>query len=397
MYDPLTIAQNLIRCPSVTPHEAGALDYLQTLLSDAGFTCHRLIFSDSDTPDVDNLYAHFGSGVPHLCFAGHTDVVPPGDESRWTSPPFSPTIRDEKLYGRGAVDMKGGIAAFTAAALNYTSTCHGSAPGSISLLITGDEEGPAINGTVKMLQWIAAQGYLIDNCVVGEPTNVDILGDMIKIGRRGSLSGKLIVHGKQGHVAYPHLADNPIPGLVRLLSALLEFSFDQGSDAFQPSNLEVTSIETGNLANNVIPGEVTARFNIRFNDLWTAETLEARVRGLLDAAAEHGARHIDYTLTCRSNARAFLTPPDLFTELVKKVVQKVTGQVPSLSTTGGTSDARFIRDYCPVVEFGLINKSMHQIDEHVRITDLYDLSKIYHDLMDAYFSENRASQSNSSG
>lgn len=383
--DPLSIAQQLIRRPSVTPLEAGTLDYLQQLLEPAGFTCHRLTFSEPGTPDVDNLYARIGTDAPHICFAGHVDVVPPGDETRWSAPPFAAELRDGKLYGRGAADMKGGIAAFAAAALAHLSDHDGRISGSISLLITGDEEGPSINGTVKMLQWAADRGETFDHCIVGEPTNPAALGDMIKIGRRGSLSGTLTVHGKQGHVGYPHLADNPIAGMVRLISALLAEPLDRGNDAFQPSNLEFTTLDVGNPAGNVIPAEAVAKFNIRFNNQWTAVSLEAHLRNILEAAARRNEGAVHYTLDCEpSNADAFLTQPGAFTDLVSAAVEKVTGRKPDLSTTGGTSDARFIKNYCPVVEFGLAGGTMHQIDEHILVSDLYGLTDIYRQILRTY-------------
>src|SRR5690606_17381684 len=345
------IAEGLIRCRSVTPADGGALDFLQGILETAGFGCTRLAFSAEDTPDVDNLYARFGSGAPHLCFAGHSDVVPPGDESAWSVPPFAGTVRDGLLYGRGAADMKGGIACFAAAAIDYAAR-GAMGTGSISLLITGDEEGPAVNGTVKMLHWLAEHGEVPDHCIVGEPTNPRSLGDMIKIGRRGSLTATLAVHGTQGHVAYPHLAQNPVPRLVAMLAALTAAPLDQGTGYFQPSNLEITTIDVGNPADNVIPAQARAVVNIRFNNLHSAESLTAWIRQTCAAAAAgHGG---DHEITVKASGDCFLTEPGDFTRLVADAVRAETGRAPELSTSGGTSDARFIKDYCPVVEFGLV-------------------------------------------
>lgn len=381
--DVLTIAQRLIRCRSITPADDGALDYLQDLLAEAGFRCERLRFADKDTPDVDNLYARVGEGPPNLCFAGHTDVVPPGNEASWTVPPFAGEVHDGLLYGRGAADMKGAVAAFVAAALDYLDAHDGRAPGAISLLITGDEEGAAINGTAKVLGWAKSHGEHLDHCLVGEPTNPTMLGEAIKIGRRGGLSGTIRVKGKQGHVAYPDVADNPIPGLVRLVSHLLALKLDDGSPHFQPSNLEFVSIDVGNPTWNVIPGEARAMFNIRFNDNWSAERLEAWLTDGLDKAA---AGEIDYGLTLEPFVSdVFVTEPGELTEVAVAAVKEVTGREPELSTSGGTSDARFIKDHCPVVEFGLVSRTIHQIDECVRTADLEALTKIYALFLDGYF------------
>lgn len=379
----LAIARALIRCRSVTPADDGALDCLQALLSAHGFACHRLRFADTDTPEIDNLYARIGSEPPHLCFAGHTDVVPPGNEAHWTVPPFAGTVAGGALYGRGAVDMKGGIAAFAAAALDYLAGCDGRPPGSISFLITGDEEGPAINGTQKVLRWAAERGERIDHCIVGEPTSPARLGETIKIGRRGSLSGTLTVHGRQGHVAYPRLADNPVPKLVRLLARLLARPLDEGSDHFQPSNIEVIALDANSTAWNVIPGTARARFNIRFNDRWTTDSLRGWLAARLD---EEDGGAIDYALDYEPGAsEAFLTGPCDLTDLLTEAVRAVTGVTPDLSTSGGTSDARFIKDYAQVVEFGLVGQTMHQTDEHVRLADLDALTAIYRRVIEAYF------------
>jgi succinyl-diaminopimelate desuccinylase len=381
---PLALAQALIRCPSVTPTEGGALGFLAQALGDAGFEVHRPVFSAPGTPDIENLYARFGVGHPYLLFAGHTDVVPPGDEARWRHDPFGGIVENGALFGRGAVDMKGGLACMLAAALGFLHD-RPDFSGSIGFLITGDEEGPAVNGTIKLLQWARARGERFDHCLLGEPTNPQNLGDMIKIGRRGSLTGHLVVHGKQGHVAYPHLALNPIRGMVRLLDALLGAPLDAGTGRFDASNLEVTTVDVGNPATNVIPAEARATFNIRFNDLWTPETLKADLRRRLDAA---GGAEVRYTLTFDpTNAVAFLTEPDAFVTVLTDAIEAETGRRPMLSTTGGTSDARFIKDFCPVVEFGLVGQTMHQVDEHVAVADLDRLAAIYRRVLDAYFAE----------
>lgn len=382
--DPLTLAQALIRCPSVTPAEGGALDFLESLLAPAGFACHRLPFSDRDTPDVDNLFARIGTGTPHLCFAGHTDVVPEGDAGAWAHPPFAGEVEGGVLFGRGAVDMKGGIACFTAAALQWLTETGGTIPGSLSLLITGDEEGPAINGTLKVLDWMEQKDHRPDHCLVGEPTCPDRLGDAIKIGRRGSLNGMLTVIGTAGHVAYQHLANNPVSGLMTALQAFSAEPLDQGSVHFAPSNLEVTSIETGNRAVNVIPASVSARFNIRFNDEQSAESLKDLLRGLAQNALEDTG--LDHDLTFSSSGDSFLTEPGPLIDLMVASVQEVTGHTPELSTSGGTSDARFIKDYCPVIEFGHVNQTIHQTNERVTLGDLQALTAIYRDFIHRYFS-----------
>jgi succinyl-diaminopimelate desuccinylase len=378
----LELAQGLIRCPSVTPTEGGALALIESALSAAGFEVHRPVFSEPGTPDVENLYARRGASGPVLVFAGHTDVVPPGDPARWRHDPFSGAVEAGELHGRGAVDMKGGVACMMAAALAHVAE-HPDGPGSIAFLITGDEEGPAVNGTAKLLDWALARGERFDHCVLGEPTNPDALGDMIKIGRRGSLTGWLTVHGRQGHVAYPHLAENPVPGLVRLLSGLSAEPLDEGTAHFDASNLEVTTVDVGNPAANVIPAEARATFNVRFNDRWSPETLEAELRRRLDAAAGNAVR---YTVGFeRTNATAFLTEPGPFVEAFAGAVEAELGRRPTLSTTGGTSDARFIKDHCPVVEFGLVGRTMHGIDERVPVADLDRLTAVYRRFLKAYF------------
>ena len=368
----LDVLQALLRCPSVTPAEGGALDVLQGLLEPAGFAVHRPVFSEPGTPDVENLYARIGTGTPHIAFAGHTDVVPPGDAAAWRFPPFAGTVADGMVHGRGACDMKGGIAAAVAAALAHVAR-HGTSRGSISFLITGDEEGPAVNGTAKLLDWVRARGERFDGCILGEPTNPERMGEMIKIGRRGSLTGEIVIEGRQGHVAYPALADNPIPRLMRALAALGAEPLDGGTAHFDPSNLEVVTVDTGNPSSNVIPARCRARFNVRFNDLWGPDTLAEEIRRRL-AAAGIGAHDLAFA-PC--NALAFLTAPGALSDLVAGAVEAETGVVPALSTTGGTSDARFIVRDCPVVEFGLVGRTMHAVDECVSVADLATLERVY--------------------
>ncbi|BAU90317.1 succinyl-diaminopimelate desuccinylase [Methylorubrum populi] len=383
-HSPLALAQALIRCPSVTPEEGGALAFLADRLAQAGFSVERPVFSDVGTPDIQNLYARIGTGHPVLVFAGHTDVVPPGEEAAWTQGPFSGAVADGFLYGRGAVDMKGGIACMLAATLDFLERRGPDFGGSIAFLITGDEEGPAVNGTVKLLQWAKDRGERFDHCLLGEPTNPDTLGEMIKIGRRGSLTGRITVHGRQGHVAYPHRAENPIPGLLRLASALIAEPLDGGTAHFDASNLEFTTIDVGNPATNVIPASAKAVFNVRFNDDWTAETLGAEIQKRLAAAAGNAVR---FSLDLQpSNSPAFLTQPDAFVDLVAEAIQAETGRLPALSTTGGTSDARFIKDACPVIEFGLVGRTMHETDERVAVADLDRLTAIYGRVLERYFS-----------
>ena len=374
---PLALARALIRCESVTPADGGALDVLQAALQTLGFTCHRLPFEEPGTARVDNLYARRGEAMPNFCFAGHTDVVPTGDRAGWSREPFAAEIEDGVLYGRGASDMKGAIAAFVAAVARFGTG--GAGEGSISLLITGDEEGPAINGTRKVLDWLSDRGEALDVCLVGEPTNPDEVGEMVKIGRRGSLNGTLRVSGRQGHVAYPALADNPLPRLVTLLDALLALKLDQGTDHFQPSRLELTSIDVGNEATNVIPGEASARFNVRFNDRHTGASLERTLRACLDATGE------SYELTTEVSGEAFVTPPGRLSTIIADSSAAVTGMTPTLSTTGGTSDARFIKDHCPVAEFGLIGRTMHRTDECVPVEAIERLADIYLGVLERYF------------
>ncbi len=368
-----------MRCPSVTPEDGGSLGTLAEALDRLGFRCHKLTFSEPGTQDVQNLYARLGEGAPHFCFAGHTDVVPVGDLTSWTVDPFGAEIHDGVLYGRGATDMKGAVAAFVGAVSRFLAATGEGFAGSISLLITGDEEGPAINGTTKVLDWVAERGETPDACLVGEPTNPTRLGEMIKIGRRGSLSGWITVPGVQGHTAYPHLADNPLPRLVRMLAALSGAALDEGTEHFQPTDLQLTTIDVGNAATNVIPGAARAAFNIRFNDRHTSASLIAWVEERL---AEIGG---EVTLDTHVSGESFLTPPGPFSDLLVRAVEAKTGMTPALSTTGGTSDARFIKDYCQVAEFGLISQTMHKIDERVSLADLAALSEIYQAVIEDYF------------
>lgn len=371
--DPVLLTQDLVRCPSVTPEDAGAQGILRQVLTRLGFTCHDVPFNN-----IKNLYARLGDGGPHLCFCGHTDVVPPGDPAQWADPPFAATIRDGFLYGRGAADMKGNIACFVAAVAAYIAE-HGPPRGTISFLITGDEEAQAVDGTVRVLQWLQERGEVPDAALVGEPTNPDYLGQEIKLGRRGSLTGYLTVKGVQGHTAYPQRADNPLPRLVRYCDRLATYIFDEGTEFFPPTNLQITTIDVGNPAANIIPGAGKAVFNVRFNNLWTAASLTEKIRALLD---EMGPA---YELEVESNAESFITPPGALTDLVIEAVTTITGHKPALTTTGGTSDARFVQAYCPVVEFGLINKTIHKIDECAAIADIAALTAIYKKIIENYF------------
>jgi succinyl-diaminopimelate desuccinylase len=385
MNDALSIARDLVRCPSVTPADAGALGVLESLLNGAGFDVHRVTFSEPGTADIDNLYARIGTDAPHITFAGHTDVVPAGDESAWTHGAFAGEVKDGHLYGRGAVDMKGGIACGVAAVLDYLRDTGGRPKGSISFLVTGDEEDISVNGTIKLLQWAAARGETFDHCVLGEPSNVETLGDCIKVGRRGSQSGTLHVEGKQGHVAYPHRASNPVPDISRLITALSDEPLDHGSAQFQASNLEFTSVDVGNTASNVIPGQARAKFNIRYNDCHSRDSLRALVEARLAKAT--GNRIRARIVWEPSNSDVFVTEPSPFTDLAVAAIEEVTGRKPELSTSGGTSDARFISKYCPVIEFGLVGQTMHQVDERTPVADLEKLTKIYRGILDRYFGQ----------
>jgi succinyl-diaminopimelate desuccinylase len=379
----LQLAQGLIRCESVTPTDAGALDVLIEAVKPARFTVWRLNFKDDGTPPVDNLYARVGDGPPNLCFAGHVDVVPPGDATQWTHPPFAAEVADGRLYGRGASDMKGAIACFVAAALDYAKSRGRELDGSISLLITGDEEGPAVNGTRKVLAWMKEQGERLDHCIVGEPTNATRIGEAIKIGRRGSLNGHLKVTGTQGHVAYPHLANNPVKGLIKVLARIYDSPLDYGSAHFSPSNFEVTSIDVGNPTTNIIPSAAEARFNIRFNDRHEAGALKDLLRE--HARAALSGSDLSFSLGFEPHAESFLTEPGPLDALMSEAVSEVTGLTPKLSTDGGTSDARFIKDYCPVIEFGLTTASIHKVDENAAITDLEQLTDVYRRFIALYF------------
>lgn len=377
--NPLEFSIALISRPSITPVDAGAINLLVDTLTPLGFTCDTQTFSEDGTPPVKNLYARLGKEGKNLCFAGHTDVVPVGDEAAWRINPFKPEVIDGILYGRGVVDMKGAICCFIAAISEYLHERKTPFQESISLLITGDEEGPAINGTKKMLELIKKRGETLDGCIVGEPTNPTKLGEMIKIGRRGSISFSLTVHGTQGHVAYPQLADNPITTLVNILHALKAKPLDSGTEFFQASNLEITTVDVGNPTGNVIPAHASAAFNIRFNDLHTPESLKAHVTAICETFSSH------YDLKFSGIAESFITKGGDLSHIVAQAVTQVTGLTPELSTTGGTSDARFIKNYCPVVEVGLINQTAHKVDECVAAEDIFTLTKIYKAVLESYF------------
>lgn len=371
--DPVELARALIACPSITPASGAVFDVLESALIGQGFSVHRFIAGHPPDGPVENLFATRGTGRPHFAFAGHLDVVPPG--IGWTSDPFEPEIRGELLHGRGAVDMKGAIAAFVAAAARTVGM-----PGQISLIITGDEEGPAEFGTRALIEWMAEHGHRPDICLVGEPTSVARLGDTIKIGRRGSVNMWISVDGAQGHVAYPHLADNPIPRLIDILSAINAIELDNGTDWFQPSNIEVTDLNVGNQATNVIPARAEARLSIRFNDLHRGEALVSRIRDIVET--QRGA-----SLRARISGEAFLTEPGTLSQMVTRAVEAVTGITPELSTSGGTSDARFLRALCPVVEFGLPNATMHKLDEAAAVADIGALADIYAAVLNAALDE----------
>ncbi len=379
----LDLSRAMIACPSVTPEDGGAQKVLQDALAGLGFTCHSQTFSDDNTPDITNLYARIGSASPNFCFAGHTDVVPVGDPDSWQDDPFSAAVKDGVLYGRGAADMKTAIACFAEAAALFLEKHGADFGGSISFLITGDEEGPAINGTRKLLEWTKEQGEVLDACLVGEPTNPTSLGEMIKIGRRGSLVGTLTVHGTQGHTAYPHLADNPAHRLLNMLQALLADPLDEGSDHFQPSTIQISTIDVGNPAANVIPASATAQFNIRFNHHHTSQTLTECLHEKFSLGLGEGSAR--YDLHIHVSGESFLTPPGPLSELLIAAVEQVTGRTPELNTTGGTSDARFIKNHCPVAEFGLVGQTMHQVNENVICADIVTLSEIYRVVLEKYF------------
>ena len=381
--DPVELSQALIRCPSVTPEDAGVLDVLQRTLEKIGFAGERMTFSEPGEKDVDNLYAKLGTQGPNFCFGGHTDVVPVGDAEAWTHDPFGGVIEDGVLYGRGANDMKSAVAAFAAAAARFAEKRGTDFGGTISMLITNDEEGPSINGTKKVLDTLAARNERLDAALVGEPTNPYEMGEMIKIGRRGVFNGWITVNGKQGHTAYPHLADNPIHHLAAMLSAIADEPIDEGSQHFQATVLQITSVDVGNPAMNVIPAHAKAAFNSRYNDLHTGDSLAALLRERLDRVArERGAT---YEFEYDGHAESFLTPPGALSTLVAEAIQGHVGRKPDLTTTGGSSDARFFKDHCPVVEFGLVGRTMHQVDEQVEVDHIRTLTDIYETVLDGFF------------
>ena len=380
MTDPVSLTQALIRRPSVTPKDEGALGVLEAALTPLGFTCHRLAFEEPGKDKVENLYARIGTSAPLFCFAGHTDVVPPGDAKLWQSDPFGAEIRGGVLYGRGAADMKSAIAAFVAAATRHLKN---GGNHSIALLITGDEEGEAVNGTRKVLSWLKDKGERIDHCIVGEPSSTAAVGDTIKIGRRGSMNLRASVTGTQGHAAYPHMARNPIPALAELVAKLSAHKLDDGTAHFEPSTLAFTSVDVGNPANNVIPAEARAAFNIRFNDRHTPQTLMQLIDGVVAGVAQTSGCEI--RLENSVSGVAFLTEPGAFTDLIAKAVAGVTGKAPEFSTGGGTSDARFIKDFCPVAELGVTNATAHKANECVAVADIERLTDIYAAVLDAYF------------
>ena len=382
--DPVAILQHLIRCPSVTPADHGALSVVENLLVSAGFATHRLIFKGQDTPDIDNLFARIGTKSPHLCFAGHTDVVPVGDELGWTYPAFAAEIHGGKLYGRGATDMKGSVAAFAVAAIDFVRE-NPKFGGSISFLITGDEEGPAINGTAKVLEWMKKFQHVPDHCLVGEPSCAEALGDTIKIGRRGSLSFTVTVEGKQGHVAYPSKVSNPVAKLARFVDLISSTPVDEGNDHFDPSSLQVTTFDVGNTATNVVPAKAVAKFNIRYSTVHDYESLRAWVSAHIEAVRSElgGTWHV----TSSEGAEAFITEPGAFVGVVQDAVLEETGLLPKLSTSGGTSDARFIKDYCPVLEFGPTNATIHQVNENIGVEELEATTRIYALIIASYFAK----------
>jgi succinyl-diaminopimelate desuccinylase len=380
--DPISLAQALIRCPSVTPEDAGALGVLEAALTPLGFACKRLRFESPGSAPVENLYARLGTARPNFCFAGHTDVVPPGESNAWRHDPFAAEISGGLLFGRGAADMKSAIAAFAAAAARHTAK-HGPPKGSISLVITGDEEGVAVNGTVKVLDWLKTKGEALDHCLVGEPTSAARAGDMIKIGRRGSMNLRLTVKGTQGHAAYPKLSLNPIPIMADLVARLSAWTLDEGSEHFEPSTLAFTTIDVGNPAVNVTPAEARAGFNIRFNDLHTPDSLSAKIEEIAASVKRTHGGEIEISRSV--SGVSFLTKPGAYTELLSKAVVRVTGAAPEFSTTGGTSDARFIKDHCPVAELGLPGRTMHKADESASLADIETLTRIYQSVLELYF------------
>ena len=376
--DPIALTADLVRCPSITPIEGGALQLLDKLLSEAGFETWRV-----DRNNTPNLYARWGVRGANKSFGfnGHTDVVPLGDEAAWTVDPFGGDIKDGILYGRGATDMKSGVAAFVAAAIDFVTDTP--PDGGVIIAITGDEEGPSTDGTIALLDWMQANNEAMTACIVGEPTCPELMGDMIKVGRRGSLTAHFTVTGKQGHSAYPHRANNPLPAMMRLMDRLASHEMDKGSDHFDPSTLAVVTVDTGNPATNVIPASCRATANVRFNDLHTSASVIAWMQSQVDAVAAEFGVNID--MPVRVSGESFLTPPGALSDLVSAAVQAETGITPKLSTTGGTSDARFIKNHCPVVEFGLVGQSMHQVDEHVKVAHIHQLKSIYGRILRDYF------------
>lgn len=376
MIDPVKLTQELVRCKSVTPADDGALDVTANALIPMGFEITKLTFHQEGIPSIDNIFARYGTEGPHLCYLGHTDVVPAGDEADWKHPPFAGVVEDGIVYGRGTADMKGCNAAFIAAVSRLFNEQR--PKGSISLLITGDEEAHSTNGTVKVVQWMKENNQMPDVALVGEPSNASAMGQAVRVGRRGSLSGTITVRGIQGHSAYPERADNPVPKMVRLLHPLIATKFDEGTEYFPPTHLVVSSVDVGNTASNVIPAKVTALFNMRFNNLWTRETLEAKLHEILGATGE------PYELKTWSNASSFITEPGEWTNLVAQAVEKVSGRRPAYDTGGGTSDARFIAPYCPTVEYGVLNATIHKVDEHTTVKDLEELTQTYYEILRAY-------------
>ena len=377
----IELTKALISCQSVTPKNDGVLDLLEKELSNIGFDCRRYLFSDSNTPDVDNLFAKIGSGAPHICFGGHTDVVPVGDISAWSCDPFNATEKDGKVYGRGASDMKSAIAAFVCAVKEYVKS--NELKGTISLLITNDEEGPAINGTKKVLEEIYKNGEKIDSCIVGEPTCPNKLGEMVKIGRRGSFTAKISITGKQGHVAYPQWTLNPIDSLTQILNSIISLELDEGTEDFPPSNIEIVKIKSSDGASNVVPQSAEGTLNIRYNVKHSKESLMK----IIDTIINEQVKNTDYVsnVDYNNSAEPFLTNKGNFTEIIKSSSDQITGLSAELTTTGGTSDARFFKDYCEVAEFGLIGETAHQIDEHVKSQDINNLKDIYSLILTKYF------------
>ena len=376
--NPIELTKTLINCRSVTPENDGAIEQVSHWLEEIGFKSEILNFKEEGTASIKNLWSKMGSKGPTICFAGHTDVVPTGNIDEWSSDPFDANEVNDKIIGRGAADMKGSIASFISATNRFVKE-YPDFPGSIGFIITGDEEGCAINGTKKILTWMKSNNISFDDCIVGEPTNPNSLGEMIKIGRRGSVNGVITVKGVQGHVAYPHLADNPIPKLIKILENLINQKLDDGTEHFQPSNIEITSIDIGNTATNVIPKEALANFNIRYNDIFDREKIEEEVHNRIRSL------NYDYSIKFEHSGDSFLTSPGKLTKNLSKIIEDQTGNTPELSTSGGTSDARFIKDYGNVVEFGLIGATMHKVDESASIKDIKNLTEIYYQLLKKYF------------